>query len=57
MVHRHAGGFSFVFLVKDCDTGALYALKRVLVQESQEMKAIQREIDLMVMPHQLSTLS
>jgi hypothetical protein len=45
---RRAGGFSFVFLVRDCDSGSLYALKRVLVQEHSEMTAIKHEIQIMV---------
>jgi hypothetical protein len=37
-----------VFLVRDCDSGSLYALKRVLVQEHSEMTAIKHEIQIMV---------
>eukprot|EP01132_Coremiostelium_polycephalum_P008492 gene8492-10437_t len=41
------GGFSYVFLVKDTQSSKHYALKRILVRDDEELKAVKHEIDIM----------
>lgn len=43
-----AGGFAYVFLVQDAQSGAYYALKRLIVPDKERMKVTQQEIDIMV---------
>ncbi|EFC43718.1 predicted protein, partial [Naegleria gruberi] len=41
------GGFSFVFIVKNIQTGVDYALKRLLIQDSSQSVQAKKEIDVM----------
>ena len=41
------GGYSFVFTVRDVDSGKEYALKRLLIQEEEMMKVAMNEIKVM----------
>ncbi|KAL9658337.1 hypothetical protein ABK040_015657 [Willaertia magna] len=41
------GGFSFVFLVKNINTGEPYALKRLLIQDQAQEVQAKKEIDVM----------
>lgn len=43
-----AGGFAYVFLVQDAQSGVYYALKRLIVPDKERMKVTQQEIDIMV---------
>ncbi|KAH3761256.1 AP2-associated protein kinase 1 [Pelomyxa schiedti] len=40
------GGFSFVYLVKDLHSGSYYALKRVLYSYQDELRVIEKEIEI-----------
>ncbi|GAM19899.1 hypothetical protein SAMD00019534_030740, partial [Acytostelium subglobosum LB1] len=41
------GGFSYVYLVKDANTGKQFALKRILVRDNEELANVKHEIDIM----------
>ncbi len=43
-----AGGFAFVFLAEEVGTGRFAALKRIIIQDSEHMASVKREIDVMV---------
>ena len=41
------GGYSFVYLAKDVNTGREYALKKMLCQSSEQLELAKNEIDVM----------
>ena len=58
-VPSRPGGFGYVFLAQDVNTGKNYAIKRLCV-DAEYIKAVKREINLMVrsvIPHQTSGFS
>ena len=42
------GGFAFVYMVKDVNTERNYALKRLLVNDSEDLAKVKEEIEFMV---------
>lgn len=43
------GGFAFVYLVKDVQSGEPYALKRLLVNDRDDLNKVKEEIEYMVL--------